>query len=74
MNKSGNQNPNNQRDQSANNPRNQSTKQSKQGMTNKQRPEIRDDLDSREGEEQIIKGDDTTHNEKETKAKHLQKK
>jgi hypothetical protein len=28
------------------------------------RPEIRDDLDSREGEEQIVKGDDVTHNVK----------
>lgn len=54
--------------------RNQNTKQSKQGMTNKPRPEIRDNLDSREGEEQITKGDDTTHNKKETKAKHLKKK
>lgn len=54
--------------------RSQHTKQSKQGMTNKPRPEIRDDLDSREGEEQITKGDDTTHNKKETKAKHLKKK
>ena len=54
--------------------RSQNTKQSKQGMTNKPRPEIRDNLDSREGEEQMTKGDDTTHNEKETKAKHLKKK
>lgn len=28
------------------------------------RPEIRDNLDSREMEEQIFKGDDTTHNRK----------
>ena len=54
--------------------RSQNTKQSKQGMTNKPRPEIRDDLDSRENEEQTSKGDDTTHNKKETKAKHLKKK
>ena len=52
----------------------QNTKQSKQGMSNKPRPEIRDNLDSRENEEQMTKGDDTTHNEKATKAKHLKKK
>ena len=52
----------------------QNIKQSKQGMTNKPRPEIRDNLDSRENEEQMTKGDDTTHNEKTTKAKHLKKK
>ena len=40
---------------------------------NKHRPEIRDNLDSREGEEQQIKGDDITHNKKETKDHHLRK-
>ena len=30
----------------------------------KQRPEIRDDLDSRKGEEQHFKGNDITHNHK----------
>ena len=54
--------------------RSQNTKQSKQGMSNKPRPEIRDNLDSRENEEQMTKGDDITHNEKATKAKHLKKK
>ena len=54
--------------------RSQNTKQSKQGMTNKPRPEIRDNLDSRENEEQMTKGDDTTHNKKETKKNHLKKK
>ena len=48
--------------------------QSKQMVGHKPRPEIRDDLDSREGEEQMDKGDDTTHNEKQTKDKHLKKK
>lgn len=57
-----------------NNTRNQSTKQGKQGITNKPRPEIRDNLDSRENEEQMTKGDDVTHNQKATKAKHLKKK
>lgn len=41
---------------------------------NKPRPEIRDDLDSREGEEQQTKGDDVTHNKKETKEHHLKEK
>jgi hypothetical protein len=56
------------------NSRSQNTKQSKQGITNKPRPEIRDNLDSREGEEQMTKGDDVTHNQKQTKAKQLKKK
>jgi hypothetical protein len=34
---------------------------------NKHRPENKDDIDSREGEEQILKGDDRTHNKKERK-------
>ena len=38
---------------------------------NKHRPENKDNLDSREGEEQEIKGDDVTNNTKETKAGHL---
>lgn len=33
------------------------------------RPENKDNLDSREGEEQEYKGDDITHNKKETKEK-----
>lgn len=44
----------------------------KQNMNqNKQRPQNKDDLDSREGEEQNSKGDDVTHNTKEGKAGHL---
>ena len=35
---------------------------------NKRRAENKDNLDSREGEEQLIKGDDTTHNRKERKS------
>jgi len=31
---------------------------------NKHRPENKDDIDSREGEEQLLKGDDHTHNKK----------
>ena len=34
---------------------------------NKHRPENKDDIDSREGEEQLTKGDDRTHNRKERK-------
>jgi len=34
---------------------------------NKHRPENKDDIDSREGEEQLMKGDDITHNRKERK-------
>jgi len=33
--------------------------------TNRNRPENKDDIDSREGEEQLMKGDDRTHNRKE---------
>ena len=36
---------------------------------NKHRPENKDDLDSREGEEQNFKGDDVTHNKKDVKSK-----
>jgi hypothetical protein len=35
---------------------------------NKHRPENKDDIDSREGEEQLTKGDDRTHNRKERKS------
>ncbi len=35
---------------------------------NKRRPENKDNLDSREGEEQQFKGDDVTHNKKEKKS------
>jgi hypothetical protein len=50
--------------------------QNKQNMNqnHKNRPEIRDNLDHREGEEQTKKGDDVTHNEKQTKEDHLKKK
>ena len=34
---------------------------------NRHRPENKDDLDSREGEEQLTKGTDVTHNKKEKK-------
>ena len=56
------------------NARTTNTKQNKQGHNNIPKPEIRDNLDSREGEEQLTKGDDVTHNKKETKKDHLKKK
>ena len=37
--------------------------------TNKHRPENKDDLDSRENEEQDVKVDDITHNQKTNKSK-----
>lgn len=40
---------------------------------NKRRPENKDDIDSREGEEQLTKGDDITHNKKERKTLKKQK-
>jgi len=51
------------------NSRNQTSKQSKQGNSRIPKPEIRDDLDSREKEEQDSKGSDITHNKKENKSK-----
>ena len=40
---------------------------------NKPRPEVRDDLDSRVNEEYDTKGNDVTHNKKETKKDKLKK-
>ncbi len=54
--------------------RNQTNLQSKQMIGHKPRPEIRDDLDSRKNEEQDTKGNDVTHNKKETKRAHLKNK
>jgi hypothetical protein len=54
--------------------RSQNNLQNKQMMSHKPRPEIRDNLDSRDGEEQNNKGDDTTHNVKEKKSGHLKNK
>jgi len=41
---------------------------------NKRRAENKDELDSREGEEQMTKGDDTTHNRKERKSEKKTKR
>ena len=54
--------------------RNQTSRQSKQYVSNIPRPENKDNLDSRVNEEQDFKGDDITHNEKETKEHHLKEK
>ena len=40
---------------------------------NKRRPENKDNLDSREGEEQLFKKDDVTHNRKERKSEKKKK-
>lgn len=42
-------------------------KQNTQFNTNRHKPENKDNLDSREGEEQLLKGKNITHNKKETK-------
>lgn len=44
---------------------NQNVNQTQQLNNNKKRAENKDNLDSREGEEQLTKGTDTTHNKKE---------
>ena len=50
-------------------------KQDRQNVSNNQnRPEIRDNLDSRKNEEQDQKGDDWTNNEKETRNNQQRKK
>jgi hypothetical protein len=41
---------------------------------NTHRPDVRDNLDSRKNEEQDFKGDDITHNKKETEEEKLKKK
>ncbi|MEI6947161.1 hypothetical protein V9K67_08195 [Paraflavisolibacter sp. H34] len=54
--------------------RSQNNLQNKQMVSHKPRPEIRDNLDARSNEEQMTKGDDATHNKKETKEQHLKNK
>ena len=53
---------------------NKQVKNPRQNPNSGKKPEIRDDLDSRQNEEQEFKGDDVTHNEKETKEHHLKEK
>ena len=45
----------------------QTTGRNTRGNINRHRPENKDNLDSREGEEQLIKGANVTHNVKEKK-------
>lgn len=45
----------------------QNSKPNPRVNNNKHRPENKDNLDSREGEEQQLKGDNITHNKKEIK-------
>lgn len=47
--------------------------QVQQNSSKRQRPENKDNLDSRANEEQDYKGNDVTHNKKETKAHNLHK-
>jgi hypothetical protein len=54
--------------------RSQTNLQSKQMIGHKPKPDVRDDLDSRKNEEQDTKGDDITHNKKETKRGNLKNK
>ena len=56
------------------NTRPQNTNPNTHFNANKKRPENKDNLDSREGEEQQFKGDDITHNEKDRKVKKPGKK
>lgn len=53
--------------------RSQTNMQNKQMAGHRPRPDTRDDLDSRKNEEQETKGDDVTHNKKETKTGNLKK-
>lgn len=50
--------------------RNTVSKQSKQGNSKKPRPEIRDDMDSRERKEEGYKGDKSKKGDKKKKAKN----
>ncbi|MBD0285852.1 MAG: hypothetical protein ICV51_12305 [Flavisolibacter sp.] len=54
--------------------RSQNNMQNKQMVGHRPRPDTRDDLDHRQNEEQDSKGDDVTHNEKQTKKQNLKKK
>lgn len=49
--------------------RSTNNKQSKQGLSHKPMPDIRDNMDSRHGEEQDFKGTDITHHKKEQHSK-----
>jgi hypothetical protein len=52
----------------------QNNMQNKQFTSHRPQPDIRDDLDSRKNEEQDDKGDDVTHNSKNTRNNKQKKK
>ncbi len=52
----------------------QTNRQNKQMISHRPIPDTRDDLDSRRNEEQRSKGNDVTHNKKETKRGNLRNK
>lgn len=52
---------------------NGNTKQTTPVQGNHQRPDVRDDLDSRKNEEQHTKGTDTTHNKKDVQSERKKK-
>ncbi|HEX2532163.1 MAG TPA: hypothetical protein VHK69_00430 [Chitinophagaceae bacterium] len=54
--------------------RSQNNMQHKQEVGHRPRPEIRDNLDSRNNLEQNSKGNDVTHNVKQTKGEKLKRK
>lgn len=54
--------------------RQQNNMQNKQMASHRPRPENKDDLDSRSNEEQETKGDDITHNNKDTRNNKQRKK
>ena len=62
-------NTNNQAPKQSQNTKQNNPQHNTKFNTNKHRPENKDNLDSREGEEQTIKGDDITHNKKDHKNK-----
>ena len=51
------------------NQKNQETKQKPLDQQNSKKPKVRDKPDSRKNEEQQFKGNDVTHNKKETESK-----
>lgn len=53
---------------------NQTPQNNPQAPDNSKRPQNKDNLDSREGEEQEFKGDDETHNKKEHHSENKDKK
>ena len=61
-------------DQNQHQDKNQVPQNNPKAPDNSKRPQNKDNLDSREGEEQEFKGDDETHNKKEHKSEGKDKK